>query len=238
MWDLPGPGREPVSPALAGGFLTTAPPGKSHDWHLMLPVGWNTYTRPLHVDWASSQHDGIRLLTRQLRAPKANAPREPSRSYCLLWACLDVTYHCFKSQACSDSGGRNIDPTSQWGMSQTHCKSIWGGRYCCSNLWKVSSATVLETFPLGWRPWLNFLWIFSRPITQYLEKNTCSKHQCLKSKKIPLVVFFFLQDKTKVKVFPRLLYKAFDQFKKFFAFNEKYSRGSANYSFAPMAHRW
>ena len=29
MWDLPGPGLEPVSPALAGGFLTTAPPEKS-----------------------------------------------------------------------------------------------------------------------------------------------------------------------------------------------------------------
>ena len=29
MWDIPGPGLEPVSPALAGGFLTTAPPGKS-----------------------------------------------------------------------------------------------------------------------------------------------------------------------------------------------------------------
>ena len=28
MWDLPGPGIEPVSPALAGRFLTTAPPGK------------------------------------------------------------------------------------------------------------------------------------------------------------------------------------------------------------------
>ena len=28
MWDLPGPGLKPVSPALAGGFLTTAPPGK------------------------------------------------------------------------------------------------------------------------------------------------------------------------------------------------------------------
>ena len=25
-WDLPRPGLEPVSPALAGGFLTTAPP--------------------------------------------------------------------------------------------------------------------------------------------------------------------------------------------------------------------
>ena len=28
MWDLPGPGLEPMFPALAGGFLTTAPPGK------------------------------------------------------------------------------------------------------------------------------------------------------------------------------------------------------------------
>ena len=28
MWDLPGPGHEPVSPALAGGFPTTAPSGK------------------------------------------------------------------------------------------------------------------------------------------------------------------------------------------------------------------
>ena len=28
MWDLPGPGLEPMSPALARGFLTTAPPGK------------------------------------------------------------------------------------------------------------------------------------------------------------------------------------------------------------------
>ena len=28
MWDLPRAGLEPVSPALAGVFLTTAPPGK------------------------------------------------------------------------------------------------------------------------------------------------------------------------------------------------------------------
>ena len=28
-WHDPGPGLEPVSPALAGGFLTTVPPGKS-----------------------------------------------------------------------------------------------------------------------------------------------------------------------------------------------------------------
>ena len=28
MWDLPRPGLEPVSPALAGRFSTTAPPGE------------------------------------------------------------------------------------------------------------------------------------------------------------------------------------------------------------------
>ena len=28
MWDLPGPGIDPMSPALAGGSLTTAPTGK------------------------------------------------------------------------------------------------------------------------------------------------------------------------------------------------------------------
>ena len=29
MWDLPGPGMELIFPTLAGGFLTTGPPGKS-----------------------------------------------------------------------------------------------------------------------------------------------------------------------------------------------------------------
>ena len=29
IWDLPGPGIEPMSPALAGGFLTHEPPGNS-----------------------------------------------------------------------------------------------------------------------------------------------------------------------------------------------------------------
>jgi len=28
MWDLPGSGIEPMSPALAGGFFTTEPPGQ------------------------------------------------------------------------------------------------------------------------------------------------------------------------------------------------------------------
>ena len=39
MWDLPGPGLEPMSPALAGGFLTTAPPGKSPQYLEEPPIG-------------------------------------------------------------------------------------------------------------------------------------------------------------------------------------------------------
>ena len=35
MWDLPRPGLKPVSPALAGRFSTTAPPGKPKWCHLM-----------------------------------------------------------------------------------------------------------------------------------------------------------------------------------------------------------
>ena len=36
MWDLPRPGPEPVSPALAGRFSTTAPPGKPSNVFLIL----------------------------------------------------------------------------------------------------------------------------------------------------------------------------------------------------------
>ena len=37
MWDLPKPGLEPASPALAGRFSTTAPPGKPkrNSWFLL-----------------------------------------------------------------------------------------------------------------------------------------------------------------------------------------------------------
>ena len=37
MWDLPRPGPEPASPALAGGFSTTAPPGKPQ-YHMFLNI--------------------------------------------------------------------------------------------------------------------------------------------------------------------------------------------------------
>ena len=43
MWNLPGPGLETVSPALAGGFLTIAPPGKSQNHYVFVFVFLNLF---------------------------------------------------------------------------------------------------------------------------------------------------------------------------------------------------
>ena len=42
-WDLPGPGIEPVSPALAGGFLTTGPPGTSQRYFFFFLINLFIY---------------------------------------------------------------------------------------------------------------------------------------------------------------------------------------------------
>ena len=43
MWDLPGPGIKPMSPALAGGFFTTEPPEKpqQHTLNICPPLTWS-----------------------------------------------------------------------------------------------------------------------------------------------------------------------------------------------------
>ena len=48
MSDLPGPGIEPASLALAGGFLTTGPPGKSlHILGCPFPSDMDPHSPPL-----------------------------------------------------------------------------------------------------------------------------------------------------------------------------------------------
>ena len=61
MGDLPGPGLEHVSPALAGGFLTTAPPGKSP---YLFCVYLSLSTRMLSARDAWSTHLGPDLTQR------------------------------------------------------------------------------------------------------------------------------------------------------------------------------
>ena len=52
MWDLPRPGVEPMSPALAGGFFTTGPPGKSEAGILSV---WVTASESVPISTADTQ---------------------------------------------------------------------------------------------------------------------------------------------------------------------------------------
>ena len=69
MWALPRPGLEPVSPALTGGFSTTAPPGKPrvgflNDKNIGLAIGleWSSALDSVQISappllLATSTHD-------------------------------------------------------------------------------------------------------------------------------------------------------------------------------------
>ena len=64
MWDLPEPGLEPVSPALAGGFLTTVPPGKPclqvfTSFSLLLFVSPAECFSPTHEVAGTEDSDGV-----------------------------------------------------------------------------------------------------------------------------------------------------------------------------------
>ena len=68
MWDLPLPGLERVSPALAGGFLTTVPPGKSPVFFFnkgIKPAWW----APLGEDLFSIQTCSTLYSTSQIFYP-------------------------------------------------------------------------------------------------------------------------------------------------------------------------
>jgi len=45
-WDLPGPGTKPVSPALAGRFFTTEPPGKAPEITVIEIIELNNKLNP------------------------------------------------------------------------------------------------------------------------------------------------------------------------------------------------
>ena len=66
MWDVPGPGIEPVSPALAGGFLTTGPPGKSPNLLIfILNTKINVHTRVMICGIQQTLHaleDSLELI--------------------------------------------------------------------------------------------------------------------------------------------------------------------------------
>ena len=90
MWDLPGPGLEPVSPALAGGFLTTVPPGKpSSEPFLSIQFTGNKYihvvVQPQSITRtiSSSQTKTLYPLNTDSRSPSPWSPPPPFYSLSL-----------------------------------------------------------------------------------------------------------------------------------------------------------
>ena len=71
MWDPPRPGLEPVSPALAGRFSTTAPPGKSQirfsHWKNHPNIRGKDEVK-VGVRWGELGRKGRRILSSQLYA--------------------------------------------------------------------------------------------------------------------------------------------------------------------------
>ena len=62
--NLPRPGLEPVSPALAGGFSTTAPPGKPYILFYKVKL---FITSPLSCHLLSEEEKRVKILFLRLR---------------------------------------------------------------------------------------------------------------------------------------------------------------------------
>ena len=74
MRDPPGPGHEPVSPALAGGLVTTAPPGKSslssYNEHSLVWLTWLFPLRNVYFSYRSGLLATNILYVTLLTGPK------------------------------------------------------------------------------------------------------------------------------------------------------------------------
>ena len=104
MWDLPRPGLEPVSLALAGRFSTTAPPGKPSSWHFLirLPVSCLLTLRSYLCSYLQNS------LGYKERFPRAHVATWPLPQE------LRVTMLVTKDRWCALQGLRRVPRTEGW----------------------------------------------------------------------------------------------------------------------------
>ena len=87
MWDLPRPGLEPASPALAGRLSATAPPGKPHGECFRKP--WPPNSRP-----ASKRHHTEAQATSSDPGSHTRGQSPPQKRKCLcLWYIHGQLHH-------------------------------------------------------------------------------------------------------------------------------------------------
>ena len=98
MWDLPRPGLEPVSPALAGGFSTAVPPGKPKKWdfknYIKLTFLWTSLVAQWLRIHLPMQGTWVRALVRE-DPTCCGATKPVCHNY---WACtLESASHSYWS---------------------------------------------------------------------------------------------------------------------------------------------
>ena len=95
MWDLPGPELEPMSPALAGGLLTTAPPGKSPELVLKraLPVKFPILGNDSHYSHLNCQVRNLQvILCHFFPSPQMLYLTGPWCSYSTIVTCIHTLF--------------------------------------------------------------------------------------------------------------------------------------------------
>ena len=86
MWDLPGAGLEPMSPALAGRFLTTAPPGKPilfvfKESASLLVLGFQ-FLFVTHLGYSNFLQHGLRYRTEKEGIKLSSTLLKCSQEFC------------------------------------------------------------------------------------------------------------------------------------------------------------
>ena len=85
MWDLPRPGIEPMSLALAGGFLTTGPLERPIDSLIIYFIFWSfIFNSPHNPGDRRTVHAGSFSIPRSLHPPKGNP----------IFSCLYFSFAC------------------------------------------------------------------------------------------------------------------------------------------------
>ena len=95
MWDLPRPGLEPVSPALAGRFLTTAPPGKPKINHFKAnySVAFSPFTVLCNHHLSCSEYFHSEYFQGVIHFPPPPSPWQTPICFLSLWICWFWSFH-------------------------------------------------------------------------------------------------------------------------------------------------
>ena len=116
MWKLPGAGIEPVSPALAGRFLTTGLPEKSQSWRFLIVEGTldltfraSLYCRHHKPHFIGEEHEAQRLTAGLNLDVECNLPKL-AKQFLLIHCSMLLAQNCVLAMVGTVLGGAPSDP--------------------------------------------------------------------------------------------------------------------------------